>query len=48
LLKLDTQSTGCICWWWDLIKGIEIASQQTTLENATITLELVSGFFVNL
>ncbi len=47
LLKLDTQRTGCICLWWDLIKGIEIASQQT-LENATITLELVSGFFVNL
>ncbi len=44
LLKLDTQSTGCICWWRDLIKGIEIASQQTTLENATITIELVSGF----
>ncbi len=48
LPKLDTSSTGCICWWWDLIKGIEIASQQTTLENATITFELVSVCFVNL
>jgi hypothetical protein len=48
LLKLDTQSTGCIFWWREHIKRIEIASQQTTLENATITVELVSGFFVHL